>query len=384
MDVTVVGAGLVGTSLALGCARADLEVALVADAVPAPASTGWDARVYAISPGSRALLEQLGAWGRIDAARLQPVERMEIFGDDGAARLAFDARGAGVAELAWIAESGTLSAALWSCLVEDGRCAIRAPVRPARLVVMPDRASLYLEDGTVLDSALVVGADGRGSWVRATAGIEAPGRDYPQHAVVANFECTVPHRGTARQWFRDDGVLALLPLPGRRVSMVWSASAAVADALTGAPPAELAARVAAAAKGQAGELSLVTPPVALPLSARLARRFVQPRLALVGDAAHHVHPLAGQGVNLGLRDVRALADVLGARGPQRDCGALPLLRRYERARREDALAMLAVTDGLQRLFSSTLPGAGRLRNAGLALTGRLPLVRRLLAQHALA
>jgi ubiquinone biosynthesis UbiH/UbiF/VisC/COQ6 family hydroxylase len=384
MDVTVVGAGLVGTSLALACARADLEVALVTDAVPEPAPRDWDVRVYAISPGSRALLAQLGAWPRVDSARLQPVVRMEIFGDDGAARLDFDARAAGVAELACIAESGAVAAALWDALAEHGGCEIRAPARPAGLVVTPEGARLSLEDGSALDSTLVVGADGRESWVRAVAGIEAPGRDYPQHAVVANFACTVPHRGAARQWFRADGVLALLPLPGDRVSMVWSATGAVATELLHAGPAELATRVAAAANGLAGELSVITVPTGFPLRARLAKCFVQPRLALVGDAAHHVHPLAGQGVNLGLRDVRELVAVLAGRGPQRDCGALPLLRRYERARREDALAMLAVTDGLQRLFASTVPGLGRLRNAGLALTGRLPLVRRLLAQHALA
>lgn len=384
MDVTVVGAGLVGSALAAALARCDLEVTLMSDAPPAAAPEGWDARVYAISPGSRALLEELGAWKRLDASRVQAVTRMEIFGDDGQARLEFDARHAGVAELACITENAALSGALWQTLQADGRCALRVPARPASLRVEPGAARLGLDDGTHLDCALVAAADGRDSWVRSTAGIETTGHDYPQHAVVANFECTLPHGAAARQWFREDGVLALLPLPGRRVSMVWSATEPVAGELLHAAPDELAARVAAASGGRCGDLSVITPPAGFALRARLARRFVQPRLVLVGDAAHNVHPLAGQGVNLGFRDVRELAAVLAARGPQRDCGALPLLRRYERARREDALAMLALTDGLQRLFSSRLPGARRVRNAGLALTGRLPLVRRVLSQRALA
>lgn len=383
MDVTVVGAGLVGTALALGCARAELRVALITEAAPAPAPRHWDERIYAISPGSRALLESLGVWQRLDPSRIQPVRRMEIFGDRSLGRLAFDAVAAGASELASIVESGAMAHALWACLLEDGRCEARVPARPAGLVVVPGHARLRLEDGTDLDSALVVGADGRDSWVRTVAGIEAPGRDYPQRAVVANFDCGIPHRGTARQWFREDGVLALLPLPGNRVSMVWSASEDVAQELLSASHEALAARVAAAANSLAGELSVITPARGFALRACLARRVVQPRIALVGDAAHHVHPLAGQGVNLGFRDASTLARVLAERGPQRDCGALPLLRRYERARREDALATLAVTDGLQRLFSSALPGVAQARNAGLWLTGRLPLVRRLLAQHAL-
>lgn len=384
MDVTVVGAGLVGTSLALACARAGLRAALVTEAVPAPAPAPWDTRIYAISPGSRALLESLGAWQRLDPARIQPVRRMEIFGDRNPARLHFDAAGLGAPELASIVESGALAQALWASLGEDGGCAILAPARPAGLVVAPGHASLRLEDGAELQSALVVGADGRDSWVRTVAGIQAPGRGYPQCAVVANFQCDVPHRETARQWFREDGVLALLPLPGNRVSMVWSAGESVAHELLEASPEALAARVAAAANSLAGELSVISLARMFPLHAHLARRVVKPRIALVGDAAHHVHPLAGQGVNLGFRDVSSLARVLGDRGAQRDCGALPLLRRHERARRENTLATLAVTDGLQRLFSSALPGAAQLRNAGLWITGQLPLLRRLLARHALA
>lgn len=385
MDVTVVGSGLVGTALALGCARAGLQVALVTEAVPAPARApgGWDARIYAISPGSRALLESLGAWERLDAARIQPVRRMDIFGDRRPGGLTFDAPGMGAPELASIVESGALAQALWACLQEDGRCVMRAPARPVGLAVTLAGARLRLDDGTGLESALVVGADGRDSWVRTVAGIEAPGRAYPQRAVVANFDCSVPHRGAARQWFREDGVLALLPLPGDRLSMVWSARESVAHELMAASHEVFATRVAAAANSMAGELSLMSRPRDFPLRASIARRFVQPRIALVGDAAHQVHPLAGQGVNLGFRDVATLVRVLAERGPQRDCGALPLLRRHERARREDVVATLALTDGLQRLFASTLPGVAGLRNAGLWITGRLPALRRQLAQHAL-
>jgi 2-polyprenyl-6-methoxyphenol hydroxylase-like FAD-dependent oxidoreductase len=166
--------------------------------------------------------------------------------------------------------------------------------------------------------------------------------------------------------------------------MVWSANTGVADELQALDLPGLCERVREASADVTGALECITAPAAFPLRLQYCRDTVQPRIALVGDAAHAVHPLAGQGLNLGLRDVRGLAAVLAGRGAERDCGSLPLLRRHERARREDVLAMMAVTDGLQRLFSSRLPGVGALRNLGLSLTGQLPLIRRALAQHALA
>ncbi|MCW5623717.1 MAG: FAD-dependent monooxygenase, partial [Burkholderiales bacterium] len=255
--------------------------------------------------------------------------------------------------------------------------------RPARMVIRHDAVEMALDDGTALTAALVVGADGRDSWVRQAAGIGVRRRDYPQHAVVANFRNAEPHRGTARQWFRRDGVLALLPLPDDHVSMVWSAQESVALELMAAEPEVLSVRVAEAAGIDPAALGTVTPAADFELRAMAASKLVAPRLALVGDAAHNVHPLAGQGVNLGFRDVRELIDVLGARGAEPDVGSLSLLRRYERARREDQAVTLAVTDGLQRLFAARAPGVSWIRNVGMALSDRNAGLKQRLMRHAL-
>lgn len=383
-DLIVVGAGLVGAALALALGRSGLTVTVVEAAAPPPAPAGWDSRIYAVSPGSRDLLESIGVWDRLDRTRIEPVTGMSVHGDRAGAQIDFDALDSGVPALAYIVEGGAVARALWHRLAESDHVTLHTGARPVSLVIDPDAATVSLQDGASLRAPLVVGADGAESWVREAAGISARRHPYAQRAVVANFQASQDHGGTARQWFRSDGVLALLPLPGQRVSMVWSAEETLAEALLEMDPSALATHVAEAALGALGELAVVTPAVGFPLQARVASRLVQPRLALVGDAAHNLHPLAGQGVNLGFRDVRVLAATLAARGPERDVGVLPLLRRYERARREDIVAMFAATDGLQRLFSSRVPGIAALRNTGLSLAGRLPGLKSLLAQHALA
>src|SRR5690606_34231094 len=202
-------------------------------------------------------------------------------------------------------------------------------------------------DGSELSARLVVAADGADSRVREAAGIDAARKDYGQLGVVANFSCARPHRNIARQWFMRESVLALLPLPGERVSMVWSIEEARARALMDLSPSGLAAAVSDATHEAVGRLEPLTPPAAFPLRLQRVERLVRARVALVGDAAHNIHPLAGQGVNLGFRDAGALAAVLAGRGPHQDCGDRALLRRYERARREDVVLMQGVTDGLQ-------------------------------------
>lgn len=384
MDAIVVGAGLVGAAAALALGDAGLQVTVVEAAPPPPAPVGWDSRIYAISPGSRELLQSFGVWQQLDAARIEPVLGMEVHGDRPGARIDFDALASGVPALAYIVEGGALARALWARLAAAEHVDLRIGARPQSLAIDAADATLQLGDGTILKAPLVIGADGADSWVRQAGGIAVRSRGYAQRAVVANFRAALGHGGVARQWFRSDGVLALLPLPGSLVSMVWSADEAHADALLDMDAAMLAQAVREASAESLGALEVVTPAAAFPLQLRVAASFVRPRLALVGDAAHNLHPLAGQGVNLGFRDVRALAQTLAARGPERDVGVLPLLRRFERSRREDVAAMVAATDGLQRLFSSRLPGVAALRNAGLGLAGRLPGLKSLLAQHAAA
>ena len=382
-DVVIVGAGLVGATLATSLTGAGLRVAVVEPALPpATLPEGWDSRIYAISPGSVALLEACGAWQRLDSARLQPVLDMHIFGDDGVSRLDFSSLEIGRSNLAWIVEGQRLQSALWQALAEDGETTVFSPACCASVTWRDGHAELRLEDGRELRTKLVVGADGAESWVRNQARISAESRPYGQLGVVANFTCAKPHGGVARQWFRRDGVLALLPLPGDRVSMVWSTWETQGRVLISIPREALCEQVREASHDAVGELSLITPAAGFPLRRTKVERLVAPRVALIGDAAHVVHPLAGQGVNLGFRDARELASVLHARGPSADCGALPLLRRYERARKEDILSMMLTTDGLQKLFNNELPALAAVRNWGLRLTGRIGLVRSLLTQHA--
>ena len=379
-DIAIVGAGLVGASIAAALAGSGLSVAVVEPAPPAAPTDDWDSRIYAISPASAAFLAQIGAWQRLDAARVQPVAAMRIFGDEPGARLEFSAYEAGVAALAHIVESGRLQHALWPTL-EGPAVRLIAPASPARLEVDERGATLSLDDGTALAARLVVGADGAQSWVRRNAGLTARADPYGQLGVVANFAVAQPHRGVAHQWFRSDGVLAYLPLPGDRMSMVWSTPEAHGRELLALEGAELCRRVATAGHEVLGALELITASKAFPLQLLTAESMIAHRVALVGDAAHVVHPLAGQGVNLGFGDARVLAEVLRNRGPA-DPGDRALLRRYERGRAEAILAMRSVTHGLVGLFGQ--PGAipSRIRNVGLNLTDRLPVLKNLLVRHA--
>jgi ubiquinone biosynthesis UbiH/UbiF/VisC/COQ6 family hydroxylase len=387
VDVIVVGGGLVGASLAIALGRAGAEVAIVEPQPPdrVPAGDGsWDSRVYAVSPGSASFLESCGAWQRLAGERIARVESMQVFGDAPGARLEFNAYDCGLRELAFIVETSGLSLALWEELRAAENVRVRAPARCETLARALDTAILTLTDGTALAAQLIVAADGADSWVRRAAGIATHPVPYGQLGVVANFAIERPHHGTAYQWFRRDGVLALLPLAGAFVSMVWSTPEAHGRELSALAPEELAARVEAASLGKLGALRVVTPAASFALQLQRVAQLVAPRLALVGDAAHNVHPLAGQGVNLGFRDARELARVLATRGAQSDFGDYHLLRRYERARREDILAMQLATDGLQKLFASEEVWLHKARNLGLHLTNLPTPLKRWLVQRAVA
>jgi 2-octaprenylphenol hydroxylase len=380
-DVAVVGGGLVGTALARALRGAPL--ALIAGDRPAPQDPGFDSRVYAISPGNARFLGELQAWSRLPEGRATPVHVMRVYGDNGGSVLEFDAYRAGVSELAWIVEDGLLQAALWQGLELQDRLELFAPAECERIEISAGAVRLALRDRRMVSARLVVGADGARSLVRGQAGIAAEERPYGQVAVVANFACERPHRHVAFQWFQGGPVLALLPLPGNRVSMVWSTAQNEAARLLALEPEALALEVAQASRHALGELAVVTPARGYPLRRLSAERMVASRLALVGDAAHVVHPLAGQGANLGFQDVRELARVLAGREPFRDPGELRLLRRYERARAEDLLAMRGAVHGLFCLFDAQFAPLAWLRNAGLGLTNRLSGVKNLLLRQAM-
>jgi 2-octaprenyl-6-methoxyphenol hydroxylase len=404
-QVVVVGAGLVGAAAALALGREGLRVALVERQPPQVPGAVWDTRIYAISPAPQRFLESLGAWQRMDLGRVQPVYRMDVAGDTSGS-ITLDAYQAGVSHLATILESGRLQHALWQALEADGGVALHCPATIESLTRDGADTRLTLADGTTLEAELVVGADGAASRVRDWAGLASTLVPYGQSGTVANFECERPHHGTAFQWFFGGDILAWLPLPGHAIahgllplgaqepaadrspasagnclSMVWSTRTAHADELVALDAATLAEKVRAAGHDRLGELRLLTPAAAFPLRLIRVESVVAPGVALVGDAAHGVHPLAGQGVNLGFGDAETLVEVL-AQHRRTHLGDERVLQRYARARAEPVQRMQALTHGLHHLFADSR--AAWLRNAGMRLVDHLPPLKAALVREAMS
>ncbi|RKP45773.1 UbiH/UbiF family hydroxylase [Pararobbsia silviterrae] len=378
----VVGGGLVGKAAALALTQIGMRVALLAQpAHPLPPGARFDSRVYAFSSSSQTFLERLRVWQAIDASKIGPVYDMRVYGDANA-ELHFSAFQAAVPQLAWIVESNVVEHALDTALRFQPQLNW-LDARAQGLEISDAHATVSLDNGETLTAGLVIGADGAQSWVRAQMGAKVERRDYQQTGVVANFRISRSHGETATQWFTGGEIVAMLPLAGPYASLVWSARTAHAQALLEMSPEALTAALADVVGDRFGTLECVTPAQGFPLALQTVDRLVAPRVALVGDAAHLIHPLAGQGMNLGLRDVASLVDTLGAKETFRDVGDPILLRRYERSRREDIQRMMAATDGLQRLFALPGPIAKGIRNAGLALVGAQPQIKRWLVSHAL-
>ena len=381
-DVLIVGAGLAGAALAAALRGSTLKVGIVETRPPARPD-GWDARIYAISPNNVDFLSAIGIWQHLDPTRMAPVYDMEIHGDAGG-RLDFSAYDSGLRELAWILESSLMQLELWETVKRQHNVTLICPASPAALAIDDSAARLTLTDGRRIEAKLVVAADGRDSWVRQAAGIGARNTPYDEKGVVANFRCEKPHRNAAFQWFRPDGVLAYLPLPDQQMSMVWSAPDALADELVALPPEALCARVAEAGGYRLGKLELITPAAAFPLRLMRVETAVRPRLALIGDAAHAIHPLSGHGINLGYQDARVLAEQIKDLPAWRDPGELPVLRAYARARAEETALLQYTTHGLNRLFKPADPILSGLRNIGLNLTNSVPVLRNALVRYAIA
>ncbi len=376
-DIVILGGGLNGAALASALRNGPHSVALIEPHPPAQPGpdTIWDSRIYAYSPGNVEWLRSLGGWG--DPVRAQAVHAMRIHGDT-AGRLTFDAMDAGLPELAWIAENNRLQRALWQTLV--GHPNVRILQTEACAVTWgADRHQLHLRDGASLSADLLVGADGAQSWLRTQAGIGFDEEDYRHIGVVANFATAKPHRGSAWQWFRADGVLAYLPLPGKRISMVWSTPPEQAAELRALPAAELARRVTEAGGGVLGELTCITPAAGFPLKRRRAHEWVRPGLVLIGDAAHTVHPLAGQGVNLGFRDSRLLAESLAGGG---NAGEIGRLTAYAARRMDDVASMQFTTGSLKKLFARDDGLSRALRNWGMSLANQIQPINQALTRHA--
>jgi ubiquinone biosynthesis UbiH/UbiF/VisC/COQ6 family hydroxylase len=380
-DVIIVGGGLAGLALAVALRRSRLKVAVVEAQTPVQPA-GWDARIYAVSPANARFLAEIGIWQHLDTRRIAPVQEMDVRGDSGG-MLEFSAYASGVGELAWIVEASLLQRELWETAKRQGNIDLICPAVPALLDIGDHEAVLELADRRVLSAKLIVAADGADSWTRNAAGIAVDFLPYDQMGVVANFATARPHRNVAWQWFRHDGILAYLPLPDNRISIVWSTSTAHAQELLAMAPADFCALVAAAGDRQLGELELITSPAGFPLRLMRAPQTVAARLALIGDAAHTIHPLSGHGINLGFQDAKSLAETLSACPPHVDCGDIQWLRRHARARREEVVALQSVTHGLQQLFGAPQAPVAALRNLGLNFVNRLPVIKDVLVRYAM-
>ncbi|GGC89827.1 UbiH/UbiF family hydroxylase [Undibacterium terreum] len=388
-DVCIVGNGAVGKAAALGFSQAGLSVSLLSPAPmqAAARSDDWDVRVYALNHVAQRLLSGLKVWGALDAERVAPVESMQVYGDASgmAGKLNFDAYGAHTDSLAWIVEDRNLNQALDNALRFAQNVSI-VTGRATELKADAAQATVRLENGDSLSAALIVGADGAQSWVRGQCEIGLDYRPYGQQGVVSNFACEKPHQGTAYQWFDEEhGIIALLPLPGQRVSLVWSAPDMLAQELLQQSATALAERLAAYCAQQLGALTPLQPELirAFPLNLMRPHAMTAPRVALIGDAAHVVHPLAGHGMNLGFADVRSLLDTVAQREEYRDCGDARVLSRYARARKEEVLLMQVTTDGLARMFGTNLEPVRLARQLGLNLLDHLPVLKRKLISHAM-
>jgi ubiquinone biosynthesis UbiH/UbiF/VisC/COQ6 family hydroxylase len=388
-EICIVGNGAIAKTTALGLANAGLKVILLGPPAPPvapPAEAGWDARVYALNHTAHRLLSSLKVWGALDAARVTPVDAMIVQGDGASAgALAFDAYGAHTDTLAWILEERNLNQALDAALRFAQNVTIVGG-RATALLRDDGHATVTLADGGSVEAQLVVGADGAESWVRGQCDIGLDYRSYGQRGVVSNFACEKPHHGAAHQWFTgEQGIVALLPLAGNQVSLVWSAPDALADTLRAESAQQIADRLAVYASEKLGALTPLQPELVRDFPLRLIRphAMTSPRVALVGDAAHVVHPMAGHGMNLGFGDVAQLIETLADREPQRGVGDARVLARYERARKEDVLLMQVTTDGLARLFGTDIEPLRVVRNLGLNLLDKIPVLKRRLISHAM-
>lgn len=399
LDAIVVGAGAVGSALALALSRDGFEVALVEAREPKPwrAEEEIDLRVVALAPDARDLIDGLGVWKTISESRMGPYRRMHVRDALAPGTLAFDAADRGQAALGWIVENKLIQHALWQALhrnelpenVPAKRSAEERASASARLycpaVVAEvengiDAVTAILAGGTRLRAKVLIAAEGADSSLRKKLGIAFAGRDYGQRAVVAHVATERSHEGTAWQRFQPGGPLAFLPLADGRCSIVWSLPDAEAARILALQDAAFRAELGCAFDFRLGAITGATPRAAFALRVRLAEKYVAGRCVLAGDAAHVVHPLAGQGMNLGFRDVACLRRVLGdARNRGSDIGAAHVLRRYERERRSESVLAARSFDVIERVFGSDAMPLAALRGVALGTVERVAPLKQFFA-----
>jgi len=386
VDIVIIGAGVAGATLAASLAPQGLRILLV-DAQTAPVWTAatHDLRVLAISPASQRALSQAGVWDDIAAKRVSAYQHMQVWENDlQRDAIRFSATDARTPALGHIIENNLIVSSLLAKLTSFDNVQSLFGTSVNNITFMPEQALVELANGQTVTTQLVVGADGARSKVRTLADIDSHGWPYNQQAIVATVAHTGSHQHTAWQRFLPTGPLAFLPLADGRSSIVWSTTPEQAAQLTQCDASEFCQQLSAAIAAPLGEITATSQRGCFPLQLQNAAAYTQARCALIGDAAHSIHPLAGQGGNLGILDAAELAAVLLRAVQQRhDLGAHSILRRYERVRKTQNLRMAAVTDGLYRLFGTALPVAGWMRRMGLARVNNQALLKQQLMQVAL-
>jgi len=384
-DVAVVGAGMVGAALALALARAGLDVAVIEPRVPAAwrSADEVDLRVVALAPSSVDLFRRLDVWTAISSARACAYRHMHVWDALAPGKLDFDAADNAELALGWIVENRLIQHVLWQALEREAGIRLICPARVTSTDSDERRRTLLLDDGSTVAAQMVVAADGADSALRNLLGVPTHDRDYAQRAIVAHVVTERAHQATAWQRFVPQATVAFLPLNDGRSSIVWSVQQAEATRLLALDDAAFCRALGAAFDFRLGAVTATSARAAFPLRLRLAEHYIAARFALIGDAAHVVHPLAGQGVNLGLRDVEELCGVLvEARTAKSDLGSVHALRRYERRRRsENALAAHAF-DAIQRLFGSDALPLAMLRGLALGAVDRMPPLKQMFARRA--
>lgn len=391
-DIIIVGGGMVGSALACSLGNANLKIALIEGREPItqwPAAS-FDLRVSAISRASQHLFETLDVWKTMCDMRTAAYTDMRVWDAGGDGSIHFDSAEIGAANLGHIIENRVINNVLFARAKSFDNVDVYCPNKPQKLQLDVHRAKLQLDDDTQLETGLLVGADGGRSWVRQQAGIELSINDYQQTAVVANIITEHSHQQTAWQRFLPNGPLAFLPMTGgaenqdRVSSIVWSTTPEEASRLCELDESKFLDELEIAFEARLGKMQKTSERACFPIKGQHAKSYIKPHLALIGDAAHTIHPLAGQGVNLGFADAQCLAEtILSAHVANKPIGSFKTLRRYERARRGDNLLMLEAMGVFKQLFSNNTPGLRELRNSGLKLTDRAVSIKQFFMSKAL-